>query len=72
MFGEKTTRGIIRKINREIKLLKKHFRRTEIRPCQNDAGLREKQKDLEAILVKINALEKERDRCIMDANRKSE
>ena len=59
----------LKKIQREIKKVKKDLSKTELRPCQNDAELRDKEEDLEALGNKLRELEKEQDRYILDTGR---
>ena len=66
---DKTTRKILKKINKEIKELKKRYRKMEFRPCQNDAELRIKDEDLKGLMEKIYELEKEQDRFFLNSGR---
>ena len=66
---DNATRDRMKMIKKEINELKKQYKKIEIRPCQNDAELRIKDGELMEIMEKIYALEKEKDRLILDSNR---
>ena len=53
-----------KEIEKELKDLEKEFKKMELRPCQNDAELIEKEKDLKVYMDRILDLEKERDRYL--------
>jgi hypothetical protein len=59
----------IKTIEKRLKELRKTYKKTEIRPCQNDAELRIKDAELTEIIEKIYALEKEKDWLILDSSR---
>lgn len=62
----------LNRIKKEIKELKKRYKKMEFRPCQNDAELRKKDDDLRGLMDKIDTLEKEQDRFILDSGRLSQ
>lgn len=62
---DKQTGKKIKKLQKEINKLRKELQKMEFRPCQNDAELLQKEKDLDALLNKINGLEKEKDRYLL-------
>jgi septal ring factor EnvC (AmiA/AmiB activator) len=66
---DKDTKKRLKKVQREIKKVKKEFGRTELRPCQNDAELEQKEEDLKELGNRLRALEKEQDRYILDTGR---
>lgn len=55
----KATKRVIKKIQNEIDQLKKEFKEMEIRPCQGDADLEQREKDLGEVKEQILELEKE-------------
>jgi septal ring factor EnvC (AmiA/AmiB activator) len=59
---DKDGRKRLKEIEKELKDLEKEFKKMELRPCQNDAELIAKEKDLKAHMDRILDLEKERDR----------
>jgi chromosome segregation ATPase len=69
MFDKKATRDKLKKLKKEIKLLKKQYKKMEFRPCQNDADLRQKEEDLLNLMNRIYSIEKEQDRFILDSGR---
>ncbi len=66
---DNVTRDRMKAINKEIKELRKRYKKIEIRPCQNDAELLLKDNELMEIMEKIYALEQEKDRLILDFSR---
>ncbi|MBW2609670.1 MAG: hypothetical protein JRC68_04915 [Deltaproteobacteria bacterium] len=66
---DKETRKRLKKIQKEINLLNKEYKKVEFHPCQNDADLKRKDDNLKMIMEKIYALEKEQDRYILDTGR---
>lgn len=64
---EKQTKKRLKAIRKEIKSLKKLHVKLEFRPCNNDAELREKERELKALRQRINELEKEQDRCMLNS-----
>jgi hypothetical protein len=58
----KDDRKRLKEIEKELKDLEKEFKKMELRPCQNDAELLAKEKDLKVFMGRILDLEKERDR----------
>jgi len=59
---DKDGRKRLKEIEKELKDLAKEFKKMELRPCQNDAELLAKEKDLKIHMDRILDLEKERDR----------
>jgi len=66
---DKATQKRLKMLKKEIKDLKKQYKKVEFRPCQNDAELRIKDEELREIMDKVYALEKEQDRLILDSGR---
>ena len=66
MIG-KAEKKKLKKIQKEIKALRKELAKNEFRPCQCDADLRQKDEDLEMFRAKILALENEKDRFMLKA-----
>ena len=64
---DKQTKKKLKAIRKEIKRLKKNYEKLEFRPCNNDADLRAKDEDLKTLRNRINELEREQDRCILDS-----
>jgi hypothetical protein len=58
----KDGRKRLKEIEKKLKDLEKEFKKMELRPCQNDAELIAKEKDLKVYMDRILDLEKERDR----------
>ena len=58
---EKKTKKKIKKIQNEIQQLEELFKKMELRPCQGDADLSQKEQDLELLKAKINKKKLERD-----------
>jgi len=58
----KASKRVIKKIQNEIDQLKKEFKEMEIRPCQGDADLEQREKDLEVLKKQIYELEREVDK----------
>jgi septal ring factor EnvC (AmiA/AmiB activator) len=59
---DKDGRKRLKEIEKELRGLEKEFKKMELRPCQNDAELIAKEKDLKVYMDKILDLEKKRDR----------
>lgn len=66
---ENMNKDRINAIKKEIKELRKRYKKVEIRPCQNDAELLLKDSELMEIMDKIYALEQEKDRLILSFSR---
>jgi len=66
---ENMTRDTVKTIKKEIKELRKRYKKVEIRPCQNDAELLLKDSELMEIMEKIYSLEQEKDRLILNFSR---
>ena len=66
MIG-KAEKKKLKKIQKEIKALRKELAKNEFRPCQCDADLRQKDEDLKLFRAKILALENEKDRFMLKA-----
>lgn len=58
---DKRIKKKIKKIQHEIDQLEALFKKMELRPCQGDADLSQKEKDLNHLKDKINAKKMERD-----------
>ena len=58
---EKKTKKKIKKIQNEIHQLEELFKKMELRPCQGDAELSQKEQDLKRLKEKINEKKMERD-----------
>jgi polyhydroxyalkanoate synthesis regulator phasin len=58
----KASKRVIKKIQNEIDQLKKKFKEMEIRPCQGDADLEQREKDLKVLKEQIYELEREVDK----------
>ena len=58
----KASKRVIKKIQNEIDQLKKEFKEMEIRPCQGDADLEQREKDLVVLKKQIYELEREVDK----------
>ena len=71
MFIKNETQKRLKRLKNEIKDLKKQYRKTEFRPCKNDADLIAKESDLKSLMEEIYSLENEQDRFILDCARKS-
>jgi len=69
MLNNKETQKKLKKIKKDIKLLKKQYRKLEFRPCQNDAELHAKEDDLRDLMDRIYGLEKEQDRVMFNSVR---
>ena len=66
---DRETKKRLKKVQKEIKRVKKELGKIELRPCQNDAELEQKEEDLEELGTRLRALEKEQDRYILDTGR---
>ena len=66
---DKGAKKRLKKIQKEIKKVKKELGKIELRPCQNDAELVQKEEDLKELGNRLRALEKEQDRFILDTGR---
>ena len=71
MFEKNETRDKIKKLKKDVKELRKLYKKLEFRPCQNDSELIAKESELKSIMDKIYSLENEQDRIILDSVRKS-
>jgi len=56
---DKTTRKNLKKIQRRIKKFKHDLKKIELRPCNSDAELKQKEEDISIIKREIYELEKE-------------
>lgn len=72
MLSEKETRRKLKEFKKDIKLLKKEYRKLEFRPCQNDAELHAKEDELNDIMDRIYKLENKQDRFMLDSLRASQ
>ena len=68
----KTTKKKLKKFKKDIKLLKKQYKKLEFRPCQNDAELSAKENELRTIMNRIYTLEYEQDRMMLNLFRSNE
>jgi septal ring factor EnvC (AmiA/AmiB activator) len=66
---DKKTKKRLKKIQKEIKKVRKELGKIELRPCQNDVELKQKEQDIRDIGDKLRGLEKEQDRFILDSGR---
>jgi septal ring factor EnvC (AmiA/AmiB activator) len=66
---DKETKKRLKKIQKEIKKVRREISKAELRPCQNDADLKNKEKELVRLGDQLRALEKEQDRYILDSGR---
>ena len=66
---DKETKKKLKKIQKEIKRVKKELNKIELRPCQNDAELKQKEEDYKELGNRLRKLEKEQDRFILDTGR---
>ena len=60
----KLSRKRAKEIQKKIDELRMSLKKTEIRPCQGDVDLKEKEKDITALKREIRSLENERDKYI--------
>lgn len=72
MPNSKATKKKLKKFKKDIKLLKKEYRKLEFRPCQNDAELHAKENELNDIMNRIYKLESNQDRFVLDSFRSNE
>ena len=61
MPSKKNRKKIIKELQKEIEKLRDEYEKIELRPCQGDADLRQRENELEILKSKISQLEKERD-----------
>ncbi|MDB4444332.1 hypothetical protein N9174_03240 [bacterium] len=61
-MADKKTKKKIKKIQNEIDQLEELFKKMELRPCQGDADLSQKEEDMNDLKEKISAKKMERDR----------
>jgi chromosome segregation ATPase len=66
---DKEAKKRLKRIEKEIKKSKKELHKLELRPCQNDVELQQKEEDLKGLNDKLRDLEKEQDRYILDSGR---
>ena len=69
MFRKNETQDKIKKLKKNIRELRKIYRKLEFRPCQNDAELIAKESELKSVMDRIFNLENEQDRFILDSVR---
>jgi len=60
----KLNRKRAKEIKKKIDELRLSLKKTEIRPCQGDVDLKEKEKDITALKSEIQSLENERDKYL--------
>ena len=63
---EKETKKKLKKIGREIKQLRKQIKGVEIRPCESNAEISQKDRNLKTLRKKLIDLERERDKCLIE------
>ena len=61
MTARQSKNKTVRQIQNEIEKLRDEYKKTELRPCQGDTDLRQRENELEILKSKIYELEKERD-----------
>ena len=61
MNARQSKNKTVRQIQNEIERLIDEYKKTELRPCQGDTDLRQRENELDNLKSKILALEKERD-----------
>ncbi len=69
MLNDKEIRKKLKKYKKDIKLLRKEYRKMEFQPCQNDAEIHAKEDKLKGIMNRIYSLESEQDRLLLDSFR---
>ena len=66
---DKTTKKRMKKIKKEMDLLRKKLRKIEIRPCHGDADLKQKEMEIRSIKDKLLDLEREHDRYMLNTGK---
>ena len=61
MPDKKNKKKAIKELKKEIGKLRDEYEKIEVRPCQGDTDLRQRENELEILKSKISELEKERD-----------
>ena len=61
MPDKRNKKKAIKELKKEIEKLRDEYERIELRPCQGDTDLRQRENELEILKSKIYELEKERD-----------
>jgi hypothetical protein len=61
MAAKKSKNKTVRQIQNEIEKLRDEYGKMELRPCQGDTDLRQRENELDILKSKIYELEKERD-----------
>ena len=61
MPDKQNKKKAIKELKKEIEKLRDEYEKIELRPCQGDADLHQRQNELEILKSKIYELEKERD-----------
>jgi chromosome segregation ATPase len=61
MPDKQNKKKAIKELKKEIEKLRDEYERIELRPCQGDTDLRQRENELEILKSKIYELEKERD-----------
>ena len=54
----------VKQLKKQVNELKRKLQKMEIRPCQGDADLKEREKDVKALKDQIFSLENESDRYL--------
>ncbi|MGD9040237.1 MAG: hypothetical protein PVH82_11425 [Desulfobacteraceae bacterium] len=61
MTARQSKNKTVRQIQNEIEKLRDEYKKTELRPCQGDTDLRQRENELDNLKSKIYELERERD-----------
>jgi chromosome segregation ATPase len=61
MPDKQNKKKAVKELNKEIEKLRDEYKKIEIRPCQGDTDLHQRENELEILKSKIYELEKERD-----------
>ena len=61
MNARQSKNKTVRQIQNEIEKLRDKYKKMELRPCQGDTDLRQRENELDILKSKIYELEKERD-----------
>ena len=61
MPDKQNKKKAIKELKKEIEKLRDEYEKIELRPCQGDADLRQRENELEILKSKISQLEKEQD-----------
>jgi predicted nucleic acid-binding Zn-ribbon protein len=61
MTARQSKNKTVRQIQNEIEKLRDEYKKMELRPCQGDTDLRQRENELDKLKSKIYELERERD-----------